>query len=65
MVRDELERKVELQLENAKLISALGLIDAAMGHKQEAIQESKRAVEMLPVSQDAFDGPDLLENSWQ
>ena len=34
-----------------------GLILAALGQKQEAITEGKRAVELLPESQDAFDGP--------
>jgi len=62
VARDQLNRKVEANPENAKLISALGLIDAALGHKQQAIQESKRAVEMLPVSKDAFDGPGLVAN---
>jgi serine/threonine-protein kinase len=28
-----------------------------LGQKQEAITEGKRAVELLPESQDAFDGP--------
>src|SRR6266853_535840 len=34
-----------------------GLILAALGRKEEAIAEGKRAVELLPESQDAFDGP--------
>jgi serine/threonine-protein kinase len=34
-----------------------GLILAALGQKQEAITEGKRAVELLPESQDALDGP--------
>ena len=34
-----------------------GFILAAMNRKQEAITEGKRAVELLPESQDAFDGP--------
>jgi TolB-like protein/Flp pilus assembly protein TadD len=34
-----------------------GLILAALGLKQEAIAEGKRAVELLPESQDAYDGP--------
>jgi TolB-like protein/Flp pilus assembly protein TadD len=34
-----------------------GLILAALGEKQEAIAEGKRAVELLPESQDALDGP--------
>ena len=36
-----------------------GLILAALGQKQEAIAEGKRAVELLPESQDAFDGPEV------
>ncbi len=36
-----------------------GLILAALGQKQEAIAEGKRAVELLPESQDAFDGPQI------
>src|SRR5437588_3587966 len=35
----------------------LGLVLAALGQKEEAIKEGKRAVELLPESQDAFDGP--------
>jgi TolB-like protein/Flp pilus assembly protein TadD len=34
-----------------------GLILAALGRKPEAIAEGKRAVELLPESQDALDGP--------
>jgi TolB-like protein/Flp pilus assembly protein TadD len=34
-----------------------GLILAALGRKQEALAEGKRAVELLPESQDALDGP--------
>jgi TolB-like protein/Flp pilus assembly protein TadD len=36
-----------------------GLILAALGQKQEAITEGKRAIELLPESQDAFDGPEI------
>jgi tetratricopeptide (TPR) repeat protein len=30
-----------------------------LGQKQEAIAEGKRAVELLPESEDAFDGPQI------
>lgn len=40
----------------------LGLVDAALGRKREGIEEAKRAVEMLPISKDAFEGPSLLYN---
>ena len=35
----------------------LGLIIVFLGRKDEAIAEGKRAVELLPESEDAFDGP--------
>jgi tetratricopeptide (TPR) repeat protein len=38
-----------------------GLILSALGQKQEAITEGKRAVELLPESQDALDGPRATE----
>ena len=37
----------------------LGLILAGLGEKNAAIVEGKRAVELLPESQDAFDGPKM------
>jgi hypothetical protein len=43
-------------------LSALGVIDAAWGRKQEAIQEARRATEMLPISKDAEGGPSLVTN---
>src|SRR5436305_2235591 len=64
--------KAQAELEHARLISEKllreapedsarhaqhGLILAALGQKQEAIAEGKRAVELLPKSQEAPDGP--------
>src|SRR5262249_1829198 len=40
----------------------LGLILAALGQKEDAINEGKRAVELLPESEDAFDGPQATES---
>jgi TolB-like protein/Flp pilus assembly protein TadD len=37
----------------------LGAILAGLGRKDEAIREGKRAVELLPESKDAFDGPQV------
>jgi len=37
----------------------LGAIFAGLGRKEEAIREGKRAVELLPESKDAFDGPQV------
>jgi hypothetical protein len=38
------------------------MVDAALGRKEEAIQEAKRATEMLPISKDAEMGPGLVAN---
>ena len=57
VARDQLRRKVDERPEDARLLSALGLVDAALGRKEEAIEEARHAVEMLPVSQDGWDGP--------
>jgi hypothetical protein len=35
------------------------MILAGLGEKESAIAEGKRAVELLPESQDAFDGPKM------
>ena len=43
-------------------LSALGMIDAALGNKKEAIDEGRKAVRLLPVSKDAIIGPLLLQN---
>jgi predicted Zn-dependent protease len=60
--RDQLNRKVEESPDEPDLLSALGIVDAALGRKEEAIQEAKRAREMCPISKDAEIGPGLVAN---
>jgi serine/threonine protein kinase/Flp pilus assembly protein TadD len=55
--RDKLYRKVKEFPKNSALLSALGLVDAALGRAHEAINEAKSAAEMLPIREDAWDGP--------
>ena len=61
--RTEQEKRVRQQSDNwsqsAELCS-LGLIDAALGRKQDALGEGRRAVELLPVTKNALDGPDIV-----
>jgi hypothetical protein len=38
----------------------MALIYAGVGRKEEATREAKAAVDLLPVSKDAFDGPIYL-----
>ena len=42
--------------------TGLGLIYAKLGRKDDAIREARRAVELLPVSRDAFFGNEVLIN---
>ena len=38
----------------------LGLIDAALGRKEEALREGRRAIELLPVEKDSLAGSQML-----
>jgi len=42
-------------------LCVLGMADAALGHKEDAIRKGRRAVELMPVSKDAIRGPLLIE----
>ncbi len=48
------------QPERAELHLALGYADAGLGLKDEAVDESRRAVELMPVSRDAISGSGML-----
>jgi hypothetical protein len=39
------------------LLSNLGLTDAGLGRKGDALREGREAVQLVPVSSDAVDGP--------
>ena len=41
----------------ATLHSALGIALAGLGQKEQAVREGRRAVDLLPISRDALDGP--------
>ena len=58
----ELERRRDTDPNDAQLASALGIIDAALGRKAEAIQEAKRALELEPITKDAMDGAGRIYN---
>jgi TolB-like protein/Tfp pilus assembly protein PilF len=51
------EQVVQKQKDYAPALCLLGLIDAALGNKQAALEEGRRATELLPVSKDAINGP--------
>jgi len=59
--RKEIEGVVSQQPDYAQAFCALGMIDAALGNKEDAIWEGRRAVELLPVTKDSIDGAQLVQ----
>jgi hypothetical protein len=60
--REQLNQKVQRSPGNAKLVSQLAVVDALLGYKENAIAEAKHAADMLPISRDALDGPNVAAN---
>jgi serine/threonine-protein kinase len=59
--RAEQEETVRAQPDYAPALCVLGLIDAALGRKEEALREGERAVELLPVGKDSVNGAQMVE----
>ena len=57
-----LERRVAADPGEAGMRMQLAVAYAQLGRKADALREATRAAEMLPVSRDAIDGPDLQED---
>jgi TolB-like protein/class 3 adenylate cyclase/Flp pilus assembly protein TadD len=60
--RTEVQKIVEQQADFAAALSLLGMIDAGLDKKKEALKEGQRACELLPTSKDAIDGASLAIN---
>jgi TolB-like protein/Tfp pilus assembly protein PilF/predicted Ser/Thr protein kinase len=58
--RMEQEKAVSLQPQKGPALSVLGLIDAALGRKEDALREGKRALELSPPEKDSLDASDVL-----
>jgi TolB-like protein/Flp pilus assembly protein TadD len=54
--RTELEEEIRVHPDDIGLLSNLGLIDAALGRKEEALSEGRRAIELVPIVQEAMTG---------
>jgi TolB-like protein/class 3 adenylate cyclase/Tfp pilus assembly protein PilF len=60
--RKELEKMLRNQPDYSEAFCALGVVDAFLGNKDDAIREGRRAVELMPVSKSAIEGPLFLKN---
>ncbi|MBV9617895.1 MAG: hypothetical protein JO201_01675 [Verrucomicrobia bacterium] len=59
--RGEVEKTVKEQPDYGPGFSVLGLVDAALGRKEDALREGRHAVELLPVTKDSIDGAELVK----
>ena len=58
--RAEQEKLFRARPDDAGAIGVLGLIDAALGRKEEALSEGRHAVELVPVEKDAINGTRMI-----
>jgi tetratricopeptide (TPR) repeat protein len=63
--RSEVAKIVEKQPDFAAGLSLLGMIDAGLGRKEEALREGRRSCELLPISKDAITGAACAVNLGQ
>jgi serine/threonine protein kinase/tetratricopeptide (TPR) repeat protein len=59
--RAEQERIVQADPNFGPALCVLGLIDAGLGRKQEALGGGRRAAQLLPVEKDALGGPVMIK----
>jgi tetratricopeptide (TPR) repeat protein len=59
--RAQQEKLIASQGDYAPALCVLGMIDAALGRKEEALKEGRRAAEMLPLERDALNGVRVRE----
>ena len=59
--RAKQEKLVQEQPNYGPVLCVLGLIDAGLGRKEEALREGRRAVDLLPVTKDSINGAHMIE----
>src|SRR4029077_9921026 len=62
VARAEVDKTRRGHPDYAQGLIALGLIDAGLGRKDDALREGTRAVALVPIANDAIDGADLIVN---
>lgn len=59
--RKALEQRLTIKPDDARTIAVLAQVDAGLEEKERAIAEGRRAVELMPLSRDAYDGMLVLQ----
>jgi tetratricopeptide (TPR) repeat protein len=60
--RAEMSKLVDQQPDYAEALSVLGMSDAALGRREEALAKGRRAVELVSITKDAMTGAEILRN---
>jgi serine/threonine protein kinase/Tfp pilus assembly protein PilF len=60
--RAEQEKIIRTEPNYGPPLCVLGLIDAALGRKEEALREGRRALELLPMEKDAINGALMIQH---
>jgi serine/threonine protein kinase/tetratricopeptide (TPR) repeat protein len=57
LARDRMTEKLAVRPDDPDLLSNLSVAEAGLGHKEDALREAKRAIELCPISRDAVEAP--------
>jgi len=60
--RVEQEAVLRARPDDVPALSALGMIDAGLSRKEDALREGRRAAELMPLAKDATEAPGLIFN---
>lgn len=60
--RTEQEKRVQAQPDYGPAFCILGLIDAGLGRKEDALREGRRAIELMPMEKDFTNGVHMIEH---
>jgi len=52
----QIERELKQRPDDPRLFSALGLVHAGLGHKDEALRAAQTGVDLMPISREAYRG---------
>jgi TolB-like protein/Tfp pilus assembly protein PilF len=59
--RAQQEKTIQAEPNYGPALCVLGLIDAGLGRRDEALREGRRAVELVPVEKDSVVGPTMIK----
>ena len=62
LARAQQEKIVQAQPDYGPTLCVLAMIDAALGHKEQALEEGHRAITLTPMEKDVYNGSAVLQH---